>query len=207
MPGWDSLVGFFAALLMALSQVYGGNVGLAIITISVLTRLALLPLTLRMARHALVQQRIIRGLADEIKKLRARHKSDPQKLATSLSDLYRRHGVKPFNGTNLAGGAVQAVVGGGLYAALRRGLAQGHGFFWIRDLGRPDAVLVLATGAITFAVSLIGPHLPEQSRLAAAVVPTVLTLILAWRLSSALVLYWASSAVMNGVQALILRAR
>src|SRR5215471_6858047 len=108
MPGWDSLVGFFAALLMGLSQIYGGNIGLAIITVSVLTRLALLPLTLRMARHALAQQRIIHSLSDEIKKLRKSHKSDPQKLATSLSELYRRNGVKPLNGTNLAGGAVQA---------------------------------------------------------------------------------------------------
>jgi YidC/Oxa1 family membrane protein insertase len=207
MPGWDSLVGFFASLLIGISQVFGGNIGLAIITISVLTRLALLPLTLRMARHALAQQRIIRGLSDEVKWLRQRHKADPQKLATSLSELYRRHGVKPFNGTNLAGGAVQAVVGGGLYAALRRGLAEGHGLFWIRDLGPPDAFLALATGAITFAVSLIGPHLSEQSRIAAALLPAVVTFILAWRLSSAIVLYWASSAAMNGVQAMILRAR
>src|SRR5262245_50499313 len=94
------------------------------------------------------------------------------------------HGVKPFNGTNLVGGAAQAVVGGGLYAALRRGLAEGRGLFWIRDLGRPDAVLALATGAITFAVSLIGPHLPEQSRVAVALLPAAMTLILAWRLSS-----------------------
>jgi YidC/Oxa1 family membrane protein insertase len=207
MLGWDSFVGFFTALLVALSQAYGGNLGFAIITVSVLTRLALLPLTLRVARHALAQQKILYGLKADIKKLRERHKSNPQELAASLSELYRQHGVKPVSAGGIAGGAVQALVGGGLYAALARGLARGHSFVWIRDLGQPDAILALGTAAITFVASIVGPHLPEQSRTAAAILPAVLTLFMAWRLSSAIVLYWASSAAMNGVQALILRAK
>ena len=207
MPGWDSFVGLFAALLIALSQVCGGNLGLAIITVSVLTRLALLPLTLRIARHALAQQKILHGLKADVKKLRQRYNSNPQELAASLSELYQRHGVKPVNAASLAGGAVQALVGGGLYAALARGIAQGRSFLWIGNLGRSDAILALATAATTFVASILGPHLPEQSRLMTAILPTLLTLILAWRLSSAVVLYWASSAAMNGLQALILRSR
>lgn len=207
MIGWDSLVGFFAALLCTLAQMYGGNLGLAIITLSVITRLALLPLALRMARGAQAQQKILYALRDKIAGLRQRYRSDPRQLAEKLSELYRSHGVKPVDGRNLASGAAQALVGAGLYSAIRRGLAQGHRFLWIRDLGRPDAVLVLATSIITFMSSLIAPHLPEQSRAATAVLPAILTLILAWRLSSAVVLYWASSAAVNGVQALILRRR
>jgi YidC/Oxa1 family membrane protein insertase len=200
-------VGFFTALLVALSQAYGGNLGLAIITVSVMTRLALLPLSLQIARRALAQQRILHGLKADIKKLRQRYKSNPQELAKSLSELYQQHGVKPVSAGSLAGGAAQAVVGGGLYAALARGLARGRSFLWIRDLGHPDVVLALASAAITFAASIVGPHLPEQSRWVAAILPGLLTLLLAWRLSSAIVLYWASSAAMNGVQALILRAK
>jgi YidC/Oxa1 family membrane protein insertase len=205
MPGWDSLVHFFTVLLISLSQSCGGNLGLAIIVVSLLTRLALLPLTLRVARLALTQQRIMHKLSDEIKTLRRRYQSNPRELATRLSELYRRNGVEPFSRTTLAGGALQALAGGGLYTALRRGLAHGHRFLWIGDLGRPDALLTLATGVITFTASMLGPHLSEQSRIAAAVLPAVLTLMLAWRLSSAIVLYWASSAAMNGVQAFILR--
>jgi YidC/Oxa1 family membrane protein insertase len=207
MPGWDSLVGFFAALLYTLAQLYGGNLGLAIITISIITRLALLPMALRMARHAQVQQKILHGLRDNIAKLRKRYRSDPKQLAEKLSDLYRSHGVQPFDGRNVAGGAVQALVGAGLYSAIRRGLAQGQHFFWVRDLGQPDAILVLATGAITFAASVVTPLLPEQSRVLTTLLPAIMTVLVAWRLSSALVLYWASSAAVNGVQALILRGR
>jgi YidC/Oxa1 family membrane protein insertase len=207
MPGWSSLVGFFAALVVTLAQMYGGNLGLAIITVSVITRLALLPLTLRMARHAQAQQKILHGLRDNIARLRKRYQSDPKQLAEKLSELYRENGVKPVDGGSLAGGAVQALVGAGLYSALRRGLAQGHSFLWIRDLGQPNAVLVLATGAITFLASLVAPHLPEQSRVVTTVLPAILTVVLAWRLSSAVVLYWAASAAVNGVQSLMLRRR
>ena len=207
MPGWDSLVGFFAALLCTLAQMYGGNLGLAIITLSIIVRLALLPVSLRMARRVQAQQRILHGLRDEIAALRRRYKSEPPQLAAKLSELYRDRGIKPVDGGSLAGGAVQALVGAGLYSAIRRGLAQGHRFLWVRDLSQPDAILALATGVITFSASVIGPHLPEQSRVVTAVLPAILTVFLAWRLSSAVVLYWASSAAVNGVQALILRGR
>jgi YidC/Oxa1 family membrane protein insertase len=207
MPGWDSLVGFFAALVCMLAQMYGGNLGLAIITVSVITRLALLPLTLRMARHAQAQQKVLHGLRDNIARLRKRYQSDPKHLAAKLSELYRVNGVKPFDGGSLAGGAAQALVGAGLYSALRRGLAQGHSFLWMRDLGQPNAILALATGAVTFAASLVAPHLPEQSRVVTTVLPAILTVFLAWRLSSALVLYWASSAAVNGLQSMVLRRR
>ncbi len=207
MPGWDSLVGFFAALVCTLAQMYGGNLGLAIITVSVITRLALLPLTLRMARHAQAQQKVLHGLRDNVARLRKRYQSDPKQLAEKLSELYRVNGVKPFDGGSLAGGAVQALVGAGLYSALRRGLAQRHSFMWVRDLAQPNAILTLAAGAITFAASFIAPHLPEQSRVLTTVLPAILTVVLAWRLSSALVLYWASSAAVSGMQSLILRRR
>lgn len=205
MFAWDSFVAFFAALLGTLAHLYGGNLGLAIITISLIARLAVLPFTLHMARHAYAQQKILLRLRDEIAKLRKRYRSDPRELAEKLAELYGRHGVKPLDVRNLAGGTAQALVGAGLYSAIRRGVASGHRFLWIRDLSQPNLPLVLLTGAITFVASVIGPHLSEQSRTVAAVLPAVLTLILAWRLSSAVLLYWASSAAMNGMQTLILR--
>ncbi|HEY6306191.1 MAG TPA: YidC/Oxa1 family membrane protein insertase [Candidatus Angelobacter sp.] len=207
MPGWDALVGLLAALLCTLAQMYGGNLGLAIITVSVITRLALLPLTLRMARHAQAQQKILHSLRDNIARLRKRYRADPKQLAEKLAELYRANGVKPVDGGSLAGGAVQALVGTGLYSALRRGFAQGHRLLWVRDLGQPNAMLALAAGAITLVASLVAPRLPEQSRVLTTVLPAILTVVLAWRLSSAVVLYWASSAAMNGVQSLLLRRR
>lgn len=205
MFGWNSMVSGLAALLCILSQAYGGSLGMAILTISVIVRLALLPITLRMARHAQAQQKLLHKLKDEIAALRRKYKSNPQRLAAEMANLYRRHGVKPVDGGNLAGSLVNVLVGAGLYSAIRRNVCPGGRFLWIRNLVHPDAFLIVLTGAITFISSLIGPHLPEQSRFLAGVIPAVMTVVVAWRLSSAVVLYWAASSAINCLQGLILR--
>ena len=205
MLGWNHLVSGLAALLCVLSQAYGGSLGMAILTISIIVRLALLPLTLRMARHAQAQQRILRKLKDEIAALRKKYRSNPKRLATEMADLYRNRGVKPLDGGNLAGGLMNIVVGAGLYSAIRRNVCSGGKFLWIRSLSQPDGLLVLIASATTFLAAIIGPHLPEQSRILSSIVPAIITAVVAWRLSSAVVLYWAASGAINCLQGFILR--
>ena len=208
MPGWNSFVGLLSIVLSLLTTAYGGNLGFAIITLSLITRLALLPLTLRMARHAQAQQRILQTIKREIDDVKAKYKSSPQKLGAELSKLYQKHGVKPIDGVNSLGLLVQLLLGAGVYSAIRRGMGAGGRFLWIRNLAQPNATLAVATGILTVAASLLGPHLPQQSRVAVAVLPALLTLVFAWRIASGVVLYWAASTAVNGLQGVLLnRAR
>jgi len=80
----------------------------------------------------------------------------------------------------------------------------GGRFLWIRNLARPDAILAVATGVLTCAASLLAPHLPQQSRVAVAMLPALLTLLFAWRLASGVVLYWAASTAVSGLQGVLL---
>src|SRR2546427_11400144 len=102
MVAWNAFVGFLAVVLSMLTTAYSGNLGFAIITLSLITRLALLPLTLRMARHAQAQQRILQMIKRELDDVKARYKSSPQKLGAELSKLYQKHGVKPNRWGELA---------------------------------------------------------------------------------------------------------
>ena len=206
MVAWNAFVGFLAVVLSMLTTAYSGNLGFAIITLSLITRLALLPLTLRMARHAQAQQRILQTIKREIDELKAKYKSSPQKLGTELSKLYQKHGVKPIDGVNSLGLIVQLLLGAGVYSAIRRGLGAGGRFFWIRNLAQPDAILAVATGVLTAAASLLGPHLPQQSRIV-AVFPALATLLFAWRLASGVVLYWAASTAVSGLQSVLLNRK
>ena len=207
MVAWNAFVGFLAVVLSMLTTAYSGNLGFAIITLSLITRLALLPLTLGMARHAQAQQRILQTIKREIDELKAKYKSSPQKLGTELSKLYQKHGVKPIDGVNSLGLIVQLLLGAGVYSAIRRGLGAGGRFFWIRNLAQPDAILAVATGVLTAAASLLGPHLPQQSRIAVAVFPALATLLFAWRLASGVVLYWAASTAVSGLQSVLLNRK
>jgi YidC/Oxa1 family membrane protein insertase len=190
-----------------LTTAYGGNLGFAIITLSLMTRLTLLPLALRMARHAQEQQRILQMIRCEVDELKAKCKSSPQKLGTELSKLYQQHGVRPIDSVNSLGLLVQLLLGAGVYSAIRRGLGAGGRFLWIRNLAQPNAILAVATGVLTAASSLLGPHLPQQSRLVMALLSAVLTLVFAWRLASGVVLYWAASTAVTGLQGFLLNRR
>jgi YidC/Oxa1 family membrane protein insertase len=204
---WHAFVGLLSVVLSLLTTAYGGNLGFAIITLSLITRLALLPLTLRMARHAQAQQRILQMIRREVDELKAKYKSSPQKLGTELSRLYQKHGVKPLDGVNSLGLMVQLILGAGLYSAIRRGLGAGGRFLWIRNLAQPNAILAVAAGVLTAVASLLGPHLPQQARVAVAVLPALMTLLFAWRLASGVVLYWAASTAVSGLQGFLLNRK
>lgn len=72
------------------------NYGLAIIAVTIVTRLVLLPLTIKQTRSMLVMQR----LQPEIKKLQAKYKGREEraKLNEEMMALYKEHGANPLGG-------------------------------------------------------------------------------------------------------------
>lgn len=81
-------------ILLFLYQAVGGNLGVAIILITVLIRLALLPLTLPSLKSAQKMQE----LKPELEKLKNKHKDDKQALAQAQLELYRQHNINPLSG-------------------------------------------------------------------------------------------------------------
>lgn len=202
---WEHFVEFLAAALFALAQAYGGNLGLAIITLSFAARIALLPFTLRLARRTQERQAKFLALQPEIRKLRARYGSDPQRLNAELLVLFRRHGYSPLDGRGLLGGLAQLPVGAGLYTAISHGLGEGGRFLWITNLARPDVILALLTGVLTYLASILSPDLPQQARIVATFVPALLTVYFVWNLASGVGLYWATSTAVGVLQSALMR--
>lgn len=73
------------------------------------------------------------------------------------------------------------------------------------QLAQPNAILAVITAVLSATVSALGPHLPQQSRAALTLLPAAFTLFLAWRLASGVVLYWAASTAVSGLEGLLLR--
>ncbi|NMB56586.1 YidC/Oxa1 family membrane protein insertase [Candidatus Beckwithbacteria bacterium] len=72
----------------------GNNLGLAIIAITVLIRIALVPLTKPSMDSAAKMQQ----LQPEIAKLKEQYKDDKQGLAQAQMDLYKKYNINPFGG-------------------------------------------------------------------------------------------------------------
>lgn len=71
-----------------------GNLGLAIIILTVVIRLALYPLTLPSMRAT----KKMAELAPEMEKLKKKYNHDKQRLAQAQMDLYKKHGANPAAG-------------------------------------------------------------------------------------------------------------
>jgi len=202
---WTSFVGLLAIIFTLLVQFYGGSVGLAIITLSSSVRVALMPLSLRMARRAHAQQAILSKLQPEIERIKAKFKSKPDRLAQETFTLYRRHGYKPLSGGSFIAVLAQLPIFAGLYSVIKNGIGLGSRFLWIANLAKPDIILTFLIGLLTLITSLVAPPLSHQTGNLALILPTIITLFFVWQISSGLGLYWAASSLVGIVQNVILR--
>lgn len=194
-----------AAVFVA-AHVLGGSIGAGVVVVSLAVRLALLPLTLRLARRSATQQALLAALRPELARLQERYRRHPAELRRRTQTLFRRSGYRPFDPQALLGGLLQAPVLAGIYGAVRRGLGVGASFLWITDLARPDALLALAVAALTASATFLGVKAGPQPHQAAAqaTISGLITLLFFGRASSALLLSWTGSALGNVAQALVL---
>ncbi len=89
-------MGFFEFFAAVLAFLYGlvHDYGLAIILLTLLVRVVLLPLSIKQTRSMREMQR----LQPEIKKLQKKYKNNRQKLNEEMMALYREHNANPFGG-------------------------------------------------------------------------------------------------------------
>lgn len=126
-------------ILLFLYSLLGQNFGAALIVLTVLIRLLLLPLTLPALRAA----QKIRELQPELEKLKRKYKNDKTRLAQEQLRLYQKHGASPASGCLPQ--IVQIVILIALYQVFTKVLAGEIGqdintSFWYLDLTQPDKI-------------------------------------------------------------------
>ncbi|TAK57687.1 MAG: YidC/Oxa1 family membrane protein insertase, partial [Bacteroidetes bacterium] len=82
----------YNALVALVAVVPGGDVGVAVILVTIVIRLVLLPFSLSAART----QRAMKSLEPKIKELKEKHKGDKEKEALETLSLYKEARVNPF---------------------------------------------------------------------------------------------------------------
>ena len=202
---WHQWIGIIQhALTLCAVNLHLGT-GLAIISMTLVVRSAFLPLTWTIARRAEERRTILQRLKPALDGLQKQFGGDRQRYAQEMMNLYRREGLTPVDGTSLLGTLVQLPVFLGIYQVLRA-TKQGGRFLWVANLARPDLWLAVAAGAATMLLMAMNPDLPEHVRLVLVLVPAIVTVIAALKVSAALSLYWATTNVFSGAQTVVLRA-
>ncbi len=217
---------FFDPIFNALITFYNvlGNMGLAIIALTILIRIILLPF----ANKALRSQRRLQALQPELKKLQEKHKDDREKLAQELMAFYKREGVNPASSCLPV--LIQLPVLATLFFVFRDAIQGTHLDSLYSFVARPESInpnflglnlsqtaaqdpglyaLALLAAVFQFIQSkMLLPKdnsTPAVNRQIVYIFP-VLTFVFAITLPGALPLYWATQALFAIIQQRIIIA-
>ncbi len=206
---WAGFVELVRVIIFSAAHLCAGSLGAGILGVSLAVRLALLPLTLRLARQARAQQARLAALRPKLDALQRRHAHDPARLMRETQALYAAHGIRFLSPMAFVGWLVQLPLLSGLFAAVRTGLGARVRFLWIADLARPNALLLVAVALLTAGSTLVVPQTAGPRTATGTAVLLLLslggTLVFLWSASSAVTLSVGAGSLVSALQAWLLR--
>ncbi|WP_100011701.1 YidC family membrane integrase SpoIIIJ [Lentibacillus sediminis] len=200
------LIAFFADLFVE-------GYGLAIIIVTILIRLVLLPLNVKQLKSSRAMQEIQPELKELQKKYSSKDANSQQKLQQETMALFQKNGVNPLAGCLPI--IVQMPILIAMYHAIMRTEAiQTHSFLWF-ELGAPDPyfILPLLTAFFTFLQSKLmmannrgmsqNPQMQAQMTIMLWVMPIMIG-VFAFIMPAALAVYWIVGNIFMIAQTLLI---
>ena len=194
------LVDLLRGILRAIHDVIG-SWGWAIIILTIIVRLILMPLTFKQFRSAQAMQQ----LQPKIKELQRKYKSDKRKLQEETMKLYQEYRVNPF--ASCLPLLLQMPIFISLYYAIRFTPEISHSSFWIiPSLGLrylPLFVLYIASQIVSTEL-MMQPETDKQQKYLMRAMPILFVFIL-FRFPAGLMLYWVTTNLWTIGQQIIIR--
>lgn len=214
----------FNALVLLYEYLPGHDFGIAIIILTILIKFLLYPL----GTLGIKSQRAISTLQPKIKEIQERYKGDRQKQTQATLELYRKEKINPFSGCLPL--LIQLPILIALYQVFWRGFQPEQMsylysfvlnpgqinpyFLGVINLSQPHVALAVLTGIFQFIQSkmmLPKGSKPKTNKGAFSLTGDVLqkqmlyffpafTVLILWRLPSALGLYWMTTLIFSIIQ-------
>jgi len=187
----------FLALLLTTTDKYVGNFGVSIIIVTILIKIALLPLTLKQDKS----MKEMKKLQPEIEKIKEKYANDKQMLNIKTMELYKEHKVNPMGGCLPL--LLQLPILFALFGVLRNGIIpKDSSFLWLK-LSVPDQfyILPVLNGAVSFLQQkLMGSADSNPQMKNMMYIFPIMMIMFSLKMPSGLQLYWLTSSILAVVQ-------
>lgn len=187
----------FFAFLLTTTDKYVGNFGISIIIVTILIKIALLPLTLKQDKS----MKEMKKLQPKIEKIKKDYAHDKQMLNIKTMELYKEHKVNPLGGCLPL--LIQFPILIALFGVLRNGIIpQDSSFLWLK-LSVPDQfyILPVLNGAVSFLQQkLMGSADSNPQMKNMMYVFPIMMIMFSLKMPSGLQLYWLTSSILAVVQ-------
>lgn len=198
-----------------------GDLGVAIIAMTILVRAALFPLSIKTARS----QRAMAHLAPHIEKLKAEHKGNTTAQSEAVMKLYKEKGVSPLAGCLPLLLQLPILIGVYrvflnifkpetlqlLYAFVPHPATINHVMLGFLDISKGSPVLAICAGVAQFfqARSTMAnqPSTPQTAAMNKQMMYLlpVMIVVISWSLPAGLALYWIATSLWSIGEQLYLR--
>lgn len=192
------------------AELFGNNYGLAIVVVTLLIRLVLVPLNVKQLKSTKAMQDVQPEVQALQKKYSSKDANTQQKLQKETMELFQKHGVNPVAGCLPV--FIQMPILIAIYHAIMRTEAIKAGSFLWFELGAADPlhILPLIAGGATFLQQklMMGDNPATannpQMKIMLYVMPIMIT-VFAFAFPSALALYWVVGNVFMVFQTILIR--
>ncbi|MGH7813047.1 MAG: membrane protein insertase YidC [Candidatus Binataceae bacterium] len=212
--GWTSILALLFLRALKLLHLVAPNYGWDIILVTVLVRLASLPMSIKGQRSAMKMAQ----LTPQIERLREKYKDNNEQLQKEMVDLYKRNHVNPLGGCLPM--VIQLPIFIGLYEALLNSVELRHAPFiaWMNDLSAPEClpiswmpklpylpctglpVLVILMGATSFLQQWMMPKQPDPTQQRMMMFMPLMYVFFFLNFPAGLSLYYFASNILGIIQ-------
>ncbi|QUW23744.1 membrane protein insertase YidC [Sporosarcina sp. Marseille-Q4063] len=204
---YDLLVKPMEWLLHFFSGQFGGSYGLAIVVITILIRLVLMPLMLRNYKSQQEMKIKMDALRPEMEDIQKQlkeaketgNKDDQTRLQQEMMGLYSKHGVNPLNMGCLPLVLQMPIIMGLYFAILYSPEVKETKFLWF-NLGSPDMIMMLIAGAVYFVQARVSlwtmPDQQKQQMKMFIYLSPIMIMFISFKAVAALPLYWAVGGIL-----------
>lgn len=213
LSGFDYVVYPFTIFIKTIAHMFHENYGLAIIIITLLIRLVLMPFMVKQMKSSMLMKEKMNLIKPDLDALKEKYKDkkdteSQREQQTEMMEIYKKHDMNPFS---MFGGClpllIQMPILLGLYYAIRKTPEiAAHDFLWF-NLGHTDIILTILAIIIyyfQFRVSLIGMDEKQKKQMAfMGLLSPVMIGIISFNSPAALPLYWATGGLFLIIQTII----